>query len=361
MRSLNTRLLFLLTMSSCGETEIETVYMYRDANQSSPREYIEQDSLTVEEPHNHSVDATLLSLEDSSSLPDASMMSDFSRICEPLERIVQCGCDNSGEIHMTYSCELKEWVSNPCVDPLEGQRRLNEQAVCEGRGEYPNGYVIQVCDKGRFIPVDCALPGCPADPLADIVFAIDRSGSMSDEINAVRQVVAGFAATLERDNRYRFAIVEIPLGNSALTGVKLDFASYGSLVESLADIFADAGGNEPSLDAIYELADPTNPLRLSFRSEAKKYIVLFTDEMAQSYRLPRLQTPQVVQQVQDNNITLYGFLLPQFIDQFQPIVTDREQGTSRYGVLMNLTNNANQLQVDLGRVFDYINDCVGGE
>ena len=50
----------------------------------------------------------------------------------------------------------------------------------------------------------------------------------------------------------------------------------------LSSVGCEYGGVEPSRDAVYDIANPLNPIGLSWRDDAYPYIILMTDEQPQS-------------------------------------------------------------------------------
>jgi hypothetical protein len=141
------------------------------------------------------------------------------------------------------------------------------------------------------------------DPHAkvDMVFAIDGSGSMVSVIDNLRQSIASYASDFVQaecppgsgQQCHRFAALVFPAQDypDCLTGpvfISLTHnAQGGSLVEvgafqaALSNIPAVCA-EEPSLDVAYELMDP-NDTRIGWRTDAQPYVVLITDEPAQTW------------------------------------------------------------------------------
>jgi hypothetical protein len=112
--------------------------------------------------------------------------------------------------------------------------------------------------------------------LADIVFLIDASGSMDEEIAAVRNNAAGFAAALAASGiDYRLGLVQFGNGTGSNPGLfdngnlTADVDRFRNLVATLR---AD-GGYEPGMLALRQAIQGFN-----FRPGAQKVFILITDE-----------------------------------------------------------------------------------
>jgi hypothetical protein len=105
----------------------------------------------------------------------------------------------------------------------------------------------------------------------DIVFVFDQTGSMQDEINAVKNNALMFADILRGSGMdYRLALVTF---SDAIEKVK-DFTSDVNLFKSwVSDIYAHAGGDEPEND----LEALNRSLQLKFWPGAQVVFILITD------------------------------------------------------------------------------------
>lgn len=115
---------------------------------------------------------------------------------------------------------------------------------------------------------------------ADIMFVLDCTGSMSGEINAIRDSIINFADTIEAEGvRVRVGLIEFRdrLHGEEANVLKFDGQTFTSKPATfrtqVAKLHAKGGDDEPesSLDAMM-LA-----LRQPFSSDASKVIVLITD------------------------------------------------------------------------------------
>lgn len=135
--------------------------------------------------------------------------------------------------------------------------------------------------------------GAFAATKADVVFFIDASGSMQDNINAVRDNIAAFSRSLVEDQvDVRFALVEfkddIDYRTDYYTYLTIldrahrvivhsfngsDWTSDASAVESALDSIVADGDDETQTDAMNRIFSWS-----SFRSDASRFGFLLTDE-----------------------------------------------------------------------------------
>lgn len=120
----------------------------------------------------------------------------------------------------------------------------------------------------------------------DVVYIIDISGSMSSEIEAVRDATNEFTTIFGSDPTFRFGLLIIPGMIDATVSVVSDLVPFTDFTTVLASDFATfGGGSEPSYDAVY-LLGMDDELRIGWRDNTIRIIILFTDEEGQSYRRP---------------------------------------------------------------------------
>lgn len=118
---------------------------------------------------------------------------------------------------------------------------------------------------------------------ADIVFAIDTTGSMSSTINNVVTNVASFATTLSENYNVKvnYSLVEfkdLEADGPGTTKVIKNgssnwFSDVDTFISKVNDLSASGGGDAPEsdIDAL------ETARRLDFRSSASKFIILITD------------------------------------------------------------------------------------
>lgn len=120
---------------------------------------------------------------------------------------------------------------------------------------------------------------------ADVVFAIDTSGSMGDEITAVATAVPDLAEQLSSAGiDAKFALVDMDDNDTTDTAQRgnhmdLDFTSdVGDFTTAIDAMSAESSGVDPT-NAIYEVAN--NSLfdgdALTYRADAQKFLVVVTD------------------------------------------------------------------------------------
>lgn len=118
---------------------------------------------------------------------------------------------------------------------------------------------------------------------ADIVFAIDTTGSMSSTINNVVTNVTSFATTLS-DNynvKVNYALIDFKDleedGEGTTVVVKNGssnwFSDVNAFVDKVSTLIATGGGDSPECD----IDALETARRLNFRSSASKFIILITD------------------------------------------------------------------------------------
>lgn len=144
--------------------------------------------------------------------------------------------------------------------------------ACDGIDNDCNG-----CVDGELDPETLVCTFHPAS-LFDVVFVIDVSDSMAGSIDIVTAAVGLFAGRLASSNM-QYGVVTIPGNETAAPSVLQDLASLETLRTTLGAISV-RGGTEPQLDAVYGLG--TGDLEISWREDAVRIIIVFTDEAAQT-------------------------------------------------------------------------------
>ena len=120
----------------------------------------------------------------------------------------------------------------------------------------------------------------------DLVFAIDVSGSMGVFIDAVMQGLSTYAVNLE-GTEHRFGLVLFgsnrePFDDGA-PFLYLQLTNVNNFINALDQIVAE-GSDEPSVDVVHDLANPSNSLQIAWREDATPILVLIGDENPQSQR-----------------------------------------------------------------------------
>ena len=151
----------------------------------------------------------------------------------------------------------------------------------------------------------------------DILFIIDLSGSMSDEIDAVISALTSFSLSYSDEPNISWGLIVGPTHDSTVYKEKIKlktglgpFSSFLAAVQDISNTPLN-GGLEPLYDAIYlsllNVCDPTmleyqvsdlqwkysmisepalSGWHVDWREDANRVIVVFTDEMGQSFLTP---------------------------------------------------------------------------
>ena len=175
-------------------------------------------------------------------------------------------------------------------------------------------------------------------PETDILFVVDWSGSMSDEIDAVLIALNQFAAYFSLEDKLRWGLVVGPRDLPNDYEERLYMISDISPFEDFLSSFAGLGnlgmntGNEMLLDALYlslqnistnapidlsitpweysvgESVPPKDSFNISWRPGADRVVVVFSDEKPQSYLDPELSVQQIIDAGQGTpQLKMYAF------------------------------------------------------
>lgn len=149
----------------------------------------------------------------------------------------------------------------------------------------PEEYAAQINDEllEELNETNAALLSSTVSGQADIVFAIDTTGSMSSTINNVVTNVTSFATTLSENYNVKvnYALIDFKDleedGEGTTVVVKNGssnwFSDVNAFVDKVSTLIATGGGDSPECDVdALETAR-----RLNFRSSASKFIILITD------------------------------------------------------------------------------------
>ena len=155
----------------------------------------------------------------------------------------------------------------------------------------------------------------------DIVFVIDSSASMMDEIEAVINALSAFSLSYSDEPNINWALVVGPyrgvvMGNSSpvskdILNLKTNLSPFSAFLASLQDFYGNYsidGSYEPFYDAIYLIINnlldassqpylksdiswetsnfsepPISSFSINWREDAHKVVVVFTDEPGQSF------------------------------------------------------------------------------
>lgn len=132
------------------------------------------------------------------------------------------------------------------------------------------------CPDGAWIDGVCVIM---PPVLVDIVFVIDRSGSMGGYIAATVSAVATLASTLGTNPNVAFALVDptdpIAPDGLSVTQPLTDYATFNTVI---ATVTANGSGTEPMQYAAQRVADGTLDAAIGFRSSSLRIILSIGDE-----------------------------------------------------------------------------------
>ena len=187
--------------------------------------------------------------------------------------------DDIEPTEVCYTADLGTLLYGPCRPGLVLCQNGNERCTHEVTP------VPEVCDE---IDNDCN--GLIDDGLSveimDVVFIVDRSCSMVNlGIDRARSVMLRIARTIGDRAAYRFALIGLPTSSSVTPELLSDFVS-GSDFVTVAGALTGLGGTsfEPTFDALTMIG--RGELGLTPRPGALRLVVLWTDEVGQSFYIP---------------------------------------------------------------------------
>ena len=206
---------------------------------------------------------------------------------------------------------------------------------------------------------------------------------MENYINAVRMAMNRFAQNFAAEDKLKWGLIVGPKGAPGPTGtqemliMESNITEFDQFLTSFSNVgqFDNSTGNEQFKDAImlalqnisgnfnYNFAQATWANRMgsvpelkffkvNWRANADRIIVLFSDEFAQSYLVPRVTTDQVWEALASTpNLKFYAFA-----EQRSRVWNNYAQEGN--GTVFELSRNQQQMYDDLMSILDDI--CLSG-
>lgn len=313
---------------------------------------------------------------------EPELCNNFDEDCDLLidERLTrQCYTGPEGTLNVgvctpgTQICNTGQWYGRRtggnytvgfCTDEV-----VPTEEICDGADNDCDGIV----DYGEEIPE------------TDILFIVDWSGSMENYINAVRMAMNRFAQSFEAEDKLKWGLIVGPkivdprtFINGSIEGLVLetDITDFNSFLTAFSNVgaFDNQTGQEPLKDALllsvrsisgninYDFSTatwanridsipPLEDFKITWRSNADRVIVVFTDEYDQTYLVPRLRDDVVIDAlVATPNLKAYIFA--------ESGTPWRDYADDTGGRLFDLSSNQQQMYDDLMSILDDI--CLSG-
>jgi len=285
-------------------------------------------------------------------------------ICEP--GIMTCDAGNWGNFD-----ENENFIPYYCMDEITPQ-----EEICNGIDDDCDG----VTDWGEEMKE------------TDVLFVVDWSGSMNDEMDAVMIALNQFAQNYSDEDVIKWSFMRGPvLHNDDDERLELlqDLTGFSDFLNSIASIndnqnsIGNSTAFEMLLDAMYiavhnitatlpkpisdfiwigenpgigpsvvESSPPLQNFDISWRPNADRIIIVFSDEKAQSYLIPEITVDYVKVALSGTpQLKLYTF------SKAAGKTTWQELADSGGGTWFNLTNNPTEMYASLMEILDDV--CKG--
>ncbi len=196
----------------------------------------------------------------------------------------------------------------------------------------------------------------------DIILVMDKTGSMIDYIDKVKANIQNFIKSLVMKGiDYRIGVVTF---SDVVDSVYEFSGNIEELERNLKDIKSKGGNdkNENALEALYSAYE------FSFRPEAKKLIMLFTDALFH-YRgftgdgQTNLTLEEVIDLLKQKNVATYT-IVPLIYDQYKYL--SRMTGGKTYNLVDNFSSMLETFSDEISQFYtlkylykeDYLNDSI---
>jgi len=220
-------------------------------------------------------------------------------------------------------------------------------------------------------------------PDTDILFIVDWSGSMNDEIDAVLIALNQFAAHYSLEDKLRWGLIVGPRNSQGSYEERLFMISDISPFPDFLSDFAGLGnqgmstGNEMLLDALYlslqnisgnalidlatvqwelgvgESVPPKDQFNMSWRPGADRVIIVFSDEVQQSYMNPDITVADITATCQSAPQTKIYTFSTQLMWMWDEI------SDACGGSFFQLSNNSLEMYNSLMQILDEI--CMASD
>jgi len=332
---------------------------------------------------------------------------DPNAICDPLigMELSQEKCNNFDD---NCNQEIDEDLYGACYTGPEGTLMVGicvpGEMTCDAGtwGNYDDENFIPYYCKDEIVPQDEICNGLDDDcdgiadwgeemKETDVLFIVDWSGSMGDEMSAVMIALNQFAQNFSDEDVIKWAFMRGPVAVLPSTyderlELVQDLIGFSDYLTSLAGMDASmqsmSTAYEMLLDAIYisvhnitatlpypmaslewpgassvgtsvvESEPPLQNFDISWRSGADRIIIVFSDEVPQSYLEPKLSIENVKTAVSGTpQLKLFTFSRTAGSSQWEDIAT------AGNGAWYKLTNNPTEMYASLMEILDEI--CKG--
>ena len=355
-------------------------------------------------------DCTQLTMSDCFAMCYWIPPADPNEICDPLigMPLAEEECNNFDD-----NCNelIDEDLYSPCYSGPEGTLMVGicvpGEMVCVegtwGSHDDEENFIPYYCE-GEVVPQEEICNGLDDDcdgiadwgdemKETDVLFIVDWSGSMGDEMDAVMIALNQFAQSFSDEEVINWAFIRGPVAyntNSERLELFQDLTGFTDFLAALSNMGSTIGWNgnttafEMLLDAIYiavhnissslnylledldwvgqvpgigpsvvESSPPKENFDISWRPGADRIIIVFSDEHPQSYLVPNLSVEDVKTAISGTpQLRLYTFSRVGGSNHWKDLAATGN------GKWFYLTNNPTEMYANLMEIIDEI--CKGG-
>jgi outer membrane protein OmpA-like peptidoglycan-associated protein len=197
----------------------------------------------------------------------------------------------------------------------------------------------------------------------DIVFVLDKTGSMIDYIDKVKDNINHFISNfLKKGIDYRIGIVAFSDIVDSVYGFSDNIDNLRNNINDIKPTAYGGDENENALEALYSAS------KLPFRSDAKKLIMLFTDALFHHRGLQgdgqtNFTLNEIIDILVNDNIVTYT-IVPLIYDQYKHL--SRTTGGKTYNLVDNFNSILDNFSEDISTFYtlkylykeSYISDSI---